>query len=467
MLLAWASVARAQRGFVIKEPANFTLGAIDILEDYEGGLLVITGVDLRRYDAAGNFKWSYPYGYLGLKISYDAKNKLYIVGAQVGGWGGYLMMAFDLEGNKIWEVSRPVKDDVDFPRDYVHDYLIDTAQNRITISGVTRYFSPAGIREALWLAMADLRGNIYREERMFFFEKYSDGALLTNLNYTPSNGGYVAVARRKVLNFPFENAYFIRFDSLCRMVNYRFPSLREAGTCNPPPDSPANGNQIYDFNRLNDSQFFASLNFGSQWDPYFQIYDEDLNLVKCVHYKVDNSILKYQGIIDCDSFYFSNVVGDFAKYDRNLNLMFKRSIKIPGHPLVPLNPPLEDGVMSAKVKPSPRGGFYGYVRFSWWHDILYIFRLDSLGNVDTGKVEDPDAVRLAPNPASGRLRLEVPFYDRHVSAVFYDLQGRECLRVAGPKSVQHDISMLRPGLYIVHTTIQETGRKQILKLWVQ
>jgi hypothetical protein len=472
-LLAWDTMARAQRSLLFK--VEYTLGAADILEDSEGGFLVQTGIDFRRYDPAGNLLWIYggwsQFNGRG-KIRFDPKNKWYVTSSQYTAIGGYHLLAFNLEGKLLWEEKRDWEDKPGHMLDVVEDFLIDTTHNRIVITGSTRYYGTN--EQALWIAFADLQGRIYREERSFMFgTNIGSPLMMSHLQFTPSGNEYLAAAR---VGFYGKynvgrNAHFVRFDTLGRIVKARSPGKQDTLSCPRPENIYTNSDEVYDFRRLNDSEYYALVDYDGSW-TYLHIYDEYLNLKRCGYADQDEKLKRYYGLQDCDSFFFSlgypftYNLDRLTKYTKNLDIIWQRELKIPGHPKVP-GQPWEDAILDAVVKPSARGGYYGYARYSEWNKFVYIFRLDSLGNFNVLNVEDPEAVRLAPNPAHNRLRFEVPYYMYHVDAVFYDLTGRECLRLNGHKDVNHDISALRPGLYLVHTTIQETGRKQVHKLWVE
>ena len=472
-LLAWATMARAQRSLLFKVD-DYTLGAFDVLEDSEGGYLVLTGVDFRRYDPSGRLLWIrhvfYP---TGAAIRYDPIHRWYVVAGQVGALGGYSLKAFDLEGKELWGRTQDIVEVQDHRHDVIHDFLIDTLRRQIVITGETRYYNT--VKRALWIAFADLQGRIFREERSFILGPGNGlgSSNFSRLQYTPSNNGYIASAwiGSRGHYTVGRNVFFVRFDTLGRIVKARSPGKQDTLSCPRPENIYTNSDEVYDFRHLNDSEYYALVDYDGSW-TYLHIYDEYLNLKRCGYADQDEKLKRYYGLQDCDSFFFSlgypftYNLDRLTKYTKNLDIIWQRELKIPGHPKVP-GQPWEDAILDAVVKPSARGGYYGYARYSEWNKFVYIFRLDSLGNFNVLNVEDPEAVRLAPNPAHNRLRFEVPYYMYHVDAVFYDLTGRECLRLNGHKDVNHDISTLRPGLYLVHTTIQETGRKQVHKLWVE
>jgi hypothetical protein len=108
-VLNWTSIS-GQMSFFTK--MDGVLNGADILEDYEGGLLVLTGVSFARFDPDGVLQWIYDDAHFNGrgKIRYDRKNKLYITSAQSTSAGGYKLIAFNLKGEVVWQNRREYRD---------------------------------------------------------------------------------------------------------------------------------------------------------------------------------------------------------------------------------------------------------------------------------------------------------------------------------------------------------------------
>jgi hypothetical protein len=473
LLLAWLAASassNAQQSRIV--PLNLYGGAFDIVEDYEGGVLVLTDAVLLRFDPDLRMLWHSQYEHFSHKhIRYDARNKLYIVSSQQTEVGGYRMLAFNLKGEQVWTAKRDVYNYPGATNDKIEDFLVDSANGRILIVGKTWYYQQR--KQAYWSAVADMQGNILREDRRFYRKIEDNPISLSGLTKRTDGKGYFAFATDGFDTYG-EQTKIVRYDS---NFNY-LDSLPLLPLDRDPETLERTNYTCYDFNQINDSQFYAiietSRTLGSETFVY--IYDINFNVVS-IHKKSEDMDLwrKYRYSKNYGAFNLHNYPGSIMKSNPNYERLWGISIKIPIHPKLPEEflPHTEDPIYESYVIPSSDGGFYGYA----WHynitGILYIFKLDSLGRLyPNPPPERPELVVPVPNPARGQIRFDMPYhnpplYPRHIRAVFYDMQGRLCLEVEGDKYTQHDISALRPGMYVVKTRIRENGEERTLKVMVE
>jgi hypothetical protein len=446
--------------------------AFDIVEDYEGGVLLLADGFLHRFDADLRWLWHSEYEIFSHKqIRFDAGNKLYIVSSQETGYGGYRMLAYNLKGDRIWVAKRDFGFDPGSKNDIIGDFIVDSANNRILMVGLTWYWQQR--RKAYWSAVADMQGNILREDRRFYRKIEDNPISFSGLNKRPDGKGYFAFATDDFKTFS-DQTKIVRFDS-----NFHYlDSLPLLPLDRDPETLERTKYTCYDFNQINDSQFYAiidtSRTLGSETFVY--IYDMNFNAVS-VHKKSEDIELwrKYRYAKNYGAFNIHNYPGSIMKSDSNYKRIWGASIKIPIHPKLPEEwlPETEDPMHESHVIAARDGGFYGY---AWHHQlssITYIFKLDSLGRLYPNlPPERPELVVAVPNPARGQIRFDMPYHDlplypRHIQATFYDMLGRRCLEVEGDKFKTHDISALRPGMYIVKTRIRENGSERTLKVVVE
>jgi hypothetical protein len=480
--LNWATLL-AQKTFFTK--MEYVLEGADILEDYEGGLLVLTGVSFARFDPDGVLQWIYDDAHFNGrgKIRYDRKNKLYITSAQSTSAGGYKLIAFNLKGEVVWQNRREFRDSTGFKLDVVEDFIIDTVKNQIVISGCTMY-RRMHTRNDYWLAIADMKGNILREERVTLHPK-SDRVYLKRLFKTTHDDGYVAVGHignYGPIHFGY-HARIFRFDSLGRFIEAIKP-YEGSSPCGTNYD--VNMVNFRDFGKINDSTFYSYLNFSyytpfinREHEHYLFIYNSKMEVIHCESRDTDKYD-RYYIMQQYDSFNIRHGMTldenfSLDKYSKQHELLWTRKLSIPGHPKLPEKylPITDDVIVESNIKLSNNGGYYGYLQYGYWVDQIYVFRLDSLGRLyPNPPPERPELVVPVPNPARGQIRFDMPYhnpplYPRHIRAVFYDMQGRPCLEVEGDKYTQHDISALRPGMYVVKTRIRENGEERTLKVMVE
>jgi hypothetical protein len=449
---------------------NLFGGAFDIVEDYKGGLLVLTDGLLLRFDADLRFLWHSQYERFSHKrIRYDAKNKLYIVSSQETGIGGYRMLAFNLNGEQVWTAKREVFSYPGAMNDKIEDFFIDSVKRRILIVGKTWYFQQR--RQAYWSAVADMQGNILREDRRFYRKIEDNPISFSGLNKRPDGKGYFAFATDDFETYGAQTK-IVRFDSNFNYLD-SFPLL----PLDRDPETLERTQYVaYNFYRLNDSEYCTTLETRSDSKIYYFIFDNNLRPLR--HYDKENVpeiITKMGGHTQYGSFNLHNSNSFIRKTDADFNTIWERPIKIPIHPKLPEEwlPHTEDPIEKSHVIAARDGGFYGYAWHNWISGLLYVFKLDSLGRLyPNPPPERPELVVAVPNPARGQIRFDMPYHDlplypRHIQATFYDMLGRRCLEVEGDKFKTHDISALRPGMYIVKTRIRENGSERTLKVVVE
>lgn len=471
--IAWFSIEKVHAQVSRINHVDYTLHAYDIIEDYEGGVLLLTGTNLFRFDSDLRLLWTSAYEHFPHReIRYDEKNNLYIVSSQQTIYGGYRLLAYNLKGEVVWLAKRNIEYDPGSKHDIIGDFLVDSANNRILIVGITWYWQQR--RKAYWSAVADMQGNILREDRRFYRKIEDNPISFSGLRKrTDGKGGYFAFATDDFITFS-DQTKLVRFD---KNFNY-IDSLPLLPLDRDPETLERTNYTCYDFNQINDSQFYAiietSRTLGSETFVY--IYDINFNVVS-IHKKSEDMELwrKYRYSKNYGAFNLHNYPGYIMKSNPNYERLWGISIKIPIHPKLPEEflPRTEDQIYESYVIPSSAGGFYGYA----WHynlsTMTYIFKLDSLGRLyPNPPPERPELVVPVPNPTRGQIRFDMPYhnpplYPRHIRAVFYDMQGRPCLEVEGDKYTQHDISALRPGMYVVKTRIRENGEERTLKVMVE
>lgn len=444
--------------------------AFDIVEDYEGGVLLLADGFLHRFDADLRWLWHSEYELFSHKqIRFDARNKLYIVSSQETGYGGYRMLAYNLKGDRIWVAKRDFGFDPGSKNEIIGDFIVDSANNRILMVGLTWYWQQR--RKAYWSAVADMQGNILREDRRFY-RKIEDNPLsFSGLNKRPDGKGYFAFAtdgfntygaQTKIVRFDNNFNYL---DSLPLLPLDRDPETLERTKYN-----------CLDFNQLNDTEYYARIELFQSNTRFIILFDQSLNFKKYYTYDNRPDILRRAAYFtNYGSFHLHNYDTHIRKTDADFNTIWERPIKIPIHPKLPEEwlPETEDPMHESHVIAARDGGFYGYA----WHfqlsSITYIFKLDSLGRLyPNPPPERPELVVAVPNPARGQIRFDMPYHDlplypRHIQATFYDMLGRRCLEVEGDKFKTHDISALSPGMYIVKTRIRENGSERTLKVVVE
>lgn len=470
--IAWFSIEKVHAQVSRINHVDYTLHAYDIIEDYEGGVLLLTGTNLFRFDSDLRLLWTSAYEHFPHReIRYDEKNNLYIVSSQQTIYGGYRLLAYNLKGEVVWLAKRNIEYDPGSKHDIIGDFLVDSANNRILIVGITWYWQQR--RKAYWSAVADMQGNILREDRRFYRKIEDNPISFSGLRKRTDGKGYFAFATDDFITFS-DQTKIVRFDSNFNYID----SLPLLPLDRHPETYERSRYECLNFGRLNDSEYLSKnyirSNIGS--DYYGFVFDLDFNF-KYFFKKEENPDVFFQSLhfIKFGNYYLHNFTRQIRKTDKEFKTIWEREIKIPIHPKLPEEflPHTEDPIYESYVIPSSDGGFYGYA----WHynlsTVTYIFKLDSLGRLYLNlPPERPELVVPVPNPARGQIRFDMPYhnpplYPRHIRAVFYDMQGRPCLEVEGDKYTQHDISALRPGMYVVKTRIRENGEERTLKVMVE
>ena len=379
------------------------------------------------------------------------------------------MLAYNLKGDRIWVAKRDFGFDPGSKNDIIGDFIVDSANNRILMVGLTWYWQQR--RKAYWSAVADMQGNILREDRRFYRKIEDNPISFSGLNKRPDGKGYFAFATDDFETYGAQTK-IVRFDSNFNYLD-SFPLL----PLDRDPETLERTQYVaYNFYRLNDSEYCTTLETRSDSKIYYFIFDNNLRPLR--HYDKENVpeiITKMGGHTQYGSFNLHNSNSFIRKTDADFNTIWERPIKIPIHPKLPEEwlPHTEDPIEKSHVIAARDGGFYGYAWHNWISGLLYVFKLDSLGRLyPNPPPERPELVVAVPNPARGQIRFDMPYHDlplypRHIQATFYDMLGRRCLEVEGDKFKTHDISALRPGMYIVKTRIRENGSERTLKVVVE
>ena len=219
-------------------------------------------------------------------------------------------------------------------------------------------------------------------------------------------------------------------------------------------------NSTPSFTNLTDSTFVMSVipPGKSQWDRYFYIYDQELNLKR----KIKGGGLNQTRIAD------NRMMGYLGNY---IGIMDSELQDIDS--IIPFKDKAGEYFDLAMVRESADGGFYGvasgYYASDPWKTWIIVFKTDKDGNIENkeGYSEWDQPLMLQPNPAKDEVRVAIPYYFGEVESWIFDAQGNEMLYYKHNELDPIDISALAAGVYIVHARIVETGEVRKMKLVVE
>jgi hypothetical protein len=424
----------------------------EVFEDKKGCIIAKYDFRVLRINPDGRILWNTR----DLNIVKGAcipDSQGYIFPSLASEMGGFYIQSFDYKGKRKWGAYEII-DPKERMRS-IHDFIIDSARRQYIVAGDKSYVWNI---DSYWIAGLDYSGKVIWERDWHDGVK---GRRFHKIFKNETTGGYILLSEDDDID---DRKEIFHLDSLGRIIDR---NLFEPSNCY----ENSSDYRLLDNGFCKYSNGYLGLvNISSRNDcnkledgRYFYIYNNVGKLIKREWMTSENDIGYISQIANNNilGIYFDSLTPGIKILDHNLKVKWKK-----------LLPFLPEGyyITGMNIIKSKDGGFIGIVtEDNGNEDFVTIFKTDSLGNINQKEEysEKKQPFMLQPNPASGKVRLAIPYYYGNITADFYDLHGVFLYSETKNELEDFDISALSPGVYIVKAELLETGERRTMKLVVQ